>query len=286
MDEQMKQSIINALLGGAAMGTKNAVPIGLRLPMEVGNLGAQVPAEVWQGAISNAAQKAIPQNMQLGAMAGQAAAPMVADEIRSFRPQPSSSPVEAQPMSTPIPTQAMAAQPVAGEQEPTDAQAKKPWLWDFLKQYGVPIGAAVASAANPEMLPAAAGLATGWNEGQRNAKARQAGSEEKPVYMFDEESGEMKSIGKIPKDSEVLRKNKNKSGDFDMESLLASSVPGAPSAVDVAEQKAAAIRKGESVQEITTPRNRDEVIQMLRQNGVVVNDATIANVMQQAGLTQ
>src|SRR3990167_3588685 len=79
----------------------------------------------------------------------------------------------------------------------------------FLIQAGVPLGAAIAGTANPNLLPQAAGLATGYVVGQDKYQKREdelkklVGNDE--VILFDDKTGEYEVV-KVPPNRRIITK--------------------------------------------------------------------------------
>ena len=123
-------------------------------------------------------------------------------------PQAPQAPQIAPPIPASIPGSPQPQQPQPAQQGQGQSGKMNPFM-NFLIQAGVPLGAAIAGTANPNILPQAAGLATGYVQGQDKQQKREdelmklLGEDE--VAILDTETGKHQVV-KVPKGAQVIKK--------------------------------------------------------------------------------
>ena len=105
------------------------------------------------------------------------------------------------------------------------ANERNAMFMEMAKRIGVPLASAIAGSINPNLLPAAAGLAGGYVEGyNRQEDIAREDSGTKPFIVYDPETGEEKEI-QVPKKAIVQQKRKSNSlTDFIDFSKLSESI--------------------------------------------------------------
>lgn len=131
-------------------------------------------------------------------------------------PQPSPVPTSV-PIPASIPITPPTRQPDRAREEFVNAKGdqasasnkRKSMFFDLIKRIGVPLGATIAGTVNPNLLPGAAGLATGYNEGYNRQEdiIRQMVEEQQNAYKdvaeYNPESGKYEIKQRVKKGTEL-----------------------------------------------------------------------------------
>lgn len=89
----------------------------------------------------------------------------------------------------------------------------------LLATLGIPLAATVAGVANPNFLPAAAGISKGYSEGRKDVMDRT-----EPIYSYDKASGKTQRVGNVRKDAKVIQTGDNSPTEFDIHKEARQSV--------------------------------------------------------------
>lgn len=106
---------------------------------------------------------------------------------------------QAQPQMTP---------PPATMQQPQSTGPSP--VMEFLRQMGIPLASAAVGLASPQMLPGAAGMATGFagemSKEREYEKKLAIAKEGVPTYTFNPDSGQYEDTGvRVPKNAKISR---------------------------------------------------------------------------------
>lgn len=116
-----------------------------------------------------------------------------------------------QPVSAPSVSSSPVQAPPVPASVPQSAKSGGFNLGDILLRMGVPGIAAIAGSVNPNLLPQAAGLATGYQSSMEKIDEKKREDRPKKLKVYDEETGELIDTGKIIEATdEVMKKSKSK----------------------------------------------------------------------------
>lgn len=173
------------------------------------------------GALGDAAQGGM---QQLGQMMGP----------QQAQAQPPTAPSMGQPQQMPIPSSIPTGANVSNfAQQQGEAQGKqRDARNNALARIGVPLLSAIVGTASDKALPAATGMATGYNEGFNRQEEL---NKKKGIKIWDEETGQIIDSGQvISATDEILKKSKTKE-DFQetmLRELLGIERPTTPNVGD------------------------------------------------------